>query len=306
MDSEINQYNTLDQLYADIGTPIEQESSFTIHNLKDLHNELPYTSPVFRTDYYSFVFVKNGSGSYTTDGHTFPTQPGTIYFTNPGHLKAFHMEKLEEVYLITLNEGFLKENVHPDIFNEFPFLLAEMVKPKTLAEDDFREFETIYLQILKESKSDSSFKYRIIGNLFVVILLKIKEQFWSDYNPIDDGERSSEIVKKFKLSLEGHYRELANGNREFFYQVQDYANEQHLHPNYLSTVIKNKTGKSVNNWIAEKTISEAQALLANTSLLVKEIAFRLGFSEPTHFNSYYKKHTGLTPNAFRKSRKSNS
>ncbi len=36
---------------------------------------------------------------------------------------------------------------------------------------------------------------KIIGNLFVVILLKIKAYFWEDYNPIYEGNRSSQIVK---------------------------------------------------------------------------------------------------------------
>ncbi len=40
-------------------------------------------------------------------------------------------------------------------------------------------------------------------------------------------------------------------------------------------------------------------MLVSTSLSVKEIAFALGFGEPTNFLKYFKKHTSLTPVEFR-------
>ncbi|MEL6137411.1 MAG: AraC family transcriptional regulator, partial [Cyanobacteria bacterium J06628_6] len=79
----------------------------------------------------------------------------------------------------------------------------------------------------------------------------------------------------------------------------DYAEAQYLHPSYFSTVIKRKTGKSVNAWIAEKTIAEAQALLSSSAQTVQEIAFRLGFKDAAHFSRFFKKHTQLSPTQFR-------
>jgi AraC-like DNA-binding protein len=296
-------FEDLKDTYRAHGLPvdlIDAKAEFTIHNLRSVHSELPFKSSVYRTNYFSFVFVKDGNGKYTTDDQSFLTSPGTIYFTNPGHYKSFEWYRIEQVYLVTLSESFLKENVHPDVFEEFPFLLSETVAPRTLKPEAFSEFEGIYMQILKESLGNSPYKNKIIGNLFVVLLLKIKEYFWADYNPIYEGNRSSQIVKLFKETLEKHYRDLANGKMQMLYQAQDYAREQNLHPNYLSNVIKSKTGRTISTWIADKTIAEAKSMLKNSSLPVKQIAYQLGFSESTHFSNYFKKHTNLTPNAFRK------
>ncbi len=281
-------------------TDIAASSSFTITNLADIHKSFPFKSSVFRPNYFSFVFVKDAHGKYTTDDLNFDTVPGTIYFTNPGHHKAYEWYDIKELYLITLSESFLKENVHPDIFDEFPFLLAETVRPRTLAPEVFSEFENLYLQILKEYRAESPYKFRIIGNLFVVLLLKVKEYFWSDYNPINEGNRSSQIVKTFKENLEKHYRDLSAGKTQTLFQAQDYAKWQSLNANYLSNVIKSKTGMPISTWIADKTITEAKSLLKNSALPIKQIAFQLGFSESNHFSNYFKKHTSITPNAFRK------
>lgn len=295
-------FNSLQEQYLYLNLPIDQldeRNEFTIHNIQGILNT-PYASPVYRANFFSFVFVKDGVGKYTIDDQIFNTTPGTVYFTNPGHYKSHVWDNLQEVYLITLSESFLKENVHPDVFEEFSFLLAETVPPRHLKKEVFAEFEELYMQIYHIYFGKSLYKNRMIGNLFVVLLLKIKEYFWENYNPIYEGNRSSQIVKIFKKTLEKHYRDLSKGTVEKAFRVQDYADEQNLHPNYLSNVIKSKTGKSIGTWIAEKTISEAKSLLQNSSVSIKQLAYQLGFTESTHFSNYFKKHTRTSPVMYRK------
>ena len=279
---------------------IQTTEGFTVHNLKDIGFRLPYQSPSFRPDYFSFVFVKNGIGEYTIDENSFQARPHSIYFTNPSNYRTFSWKKIEEIYLITFDETFLKKYVSKEIFEDFPFLLTETVQPKIVTDDFYQLIEKTYLQINQEYIGHSSLKYKIIGHLFAVILYKIKEYFWQDYNPIYEGNRSSQIVKSFKKLLEKHYRDLSSGKTETIFKIQDYANAQNLHPNYLSNVIKTKTGKPITTWIADKTIAEAKSLLQNSSVSIKEITFKLGFLETAHFSNYFKKHTDISPAQYRK------
>ncbi|WCT13366.1 AraC family transcriptional regulator [Mucilaginibacter jinjuensis] len=297
-------FNTLHEQYRHMGLPtdlIDAQADFTIFNLNHIIGGLlPFKSPVHRLNFFVFNFIKRGSGHYTIDEQTFELYPGTVYFTNPGHYRSYEWQTADEVYLITLSESFLKENVHADIFEEFPFLLTETFPGRVLPQEVFLEFERLYLLIHQEYLSPSPFRKRIISNLFVVLLIKIKENFWLDYNPIYEGNRSSAIVKNFKRMLEKHYRELNEGKVERVFRVQEYAEAQSLHPNYLSNVIKAKTGKAIGTWIMEKTIAEAKSLLQNSSVSIKEIAYRLGFAESAHFSNYFKKYTDSTPLAYRK------
>lgn len=303
MGAPVKFYKSLYDTYNQLGLPvgnIDPSPDFTINNLKDLHPDLPFTSSTYRPNYFSFLFVKDGDGKYTTDDVSFISEPGTIYFTNPGHRKSFEWTRIGEIFLITFTELYLKENVHPDIFREFPFLLAETVYPKVLQADAFAEFEQLYVQIYRESRLDSTYKKKIIANLFVVLLLKIKEYFWQDYNPIYEGNRSSQIVKSFKGDIESHYRDLVGGKADKVFRAHDYASLQNLHPSYLNNVIKSKTGKSISAWISEKTIAEARRLLQHSALSIKEISYLLGFVESTHFSNYFSKHTDVSPTDYRK------
>ncbi|MBP1649964.1 MAG: AraC family transcriptional regulator [Bacteroidetes bacterium] len=101
-DIERHVFNSLKEqyLFQDLPTDlIDDQTDFTIHNIRDIHPVLPYTSIVYRVNFFSFVFVKSGTGRYTTDEQIYTTQPGTIYFTNPGHFKSFEWQELDEVYL---------------------------------------------------------------------------------------------------------------------------------------------------------------------------------------------------------------
>ncbi|WP_316838534.1 helix-turn-helix domain-containing protein [Pedobacter gandavensis] len=293
----------LTDLYEMMGLPLDsinRDAGFTVHSLKETFKELPFKSIVYRPDYFSFVFVKDAHGRYNIDEMSFDIAPWTIYFTNPGNYRSFEWFDINDAYLITFDESFLKENVHAEVYQEFSFLLTETVQPRLMLPEQFEQIESLYHQIQKEYLGVSPYKYRIIGSLFVAVLLKIKEYFWQNYNPIYEGSRSSSIVKTFKKNLESHYRTLSFGQENKLYRVQDYADLQHLHPNYLSNVIKTKTGKPVSSWIAEKTVAEAKSLLQNSRSSIKEIAFMLGFSEATHFSNYFKKYVALSPVAYRK------
>ncbi|MFK7949183.1 MAG: helix-turn-helix domain-containing protein [Saprospiraceae bacterium] len=297
-------HHNISDLYKTIGLPIKQELDFSILSIPNIHPQIPFKSPVLQAEYFSFILTKKGSGVYYLDDNKFPFDSRTIYFTNPGHIKSYELIESKEALIIMLTDKFLRENVHFEIYAEFPFLLAEKSPPNKLLDSNFEEFETLYKQILIEFKKDSPYKNKIIGNLFSVLLLKIKEQFWANYNPIEEGNRGSQIVKSFKILLESAFKEvLRNEQNDVNLQAQYFAEKMNLHPNYLNSVIKSKTGKTVNDWISSRTLSVAKFLLINRSYSFKEIAYRLGFSEPTHFSRFFKKNTTLSPTAFRKTNK---
>ena len=304
MVDEIKIYNSMSEFYASMGGTLEQDIDFTIHRLEEVHGEVPIASPLFRANYYSVLIIRKGRGRYIIDSQSYPTQDGTIYFTNPGHIKGFEIYELSHGYVITFSESFLKQYVHENILDEFPFLIAEVAPPSYPDREVFQIFDDLGTQILQEYHSDSAYKFKVIGSLTVVLLLKIKERFWKAYNPLTESPTSSAIALTFKRNLETHFRDFLARKCDRLFQVQDYAQAQYLHPSYFSTVIKRKTGKSVNTWIAEKRIAEAQSLLARSSESIQEIAFRLGFKDAAHFSRFFKKHTERSPKGFRHSLKS--
>ena len=85
-------------------------------------------------------------------------------------------------------------------------------------------------------------------------------------------------------------------------EVQWYAKQLNITPKYLSEICKAHSGKSASEWIADVTVTELKHYLRNTTLPIHEIAKEMDFPNASFFCQYTKKHTGLTPNHFRKKR----
>ena len=84
-------------------------------------------------------------------------------------------------------------------------------------------------------------------------------------------------------------------------EIQYYASLLDLHPKYLSRVVRTATnGVTPGQWIDRYVVAQAKRLIvANPELSLKQIAFELGFSEPTSFYRYFKRVTGLTAKEYR-------
>lgn len=292
-------FQTLAAFFKSIGLTLKQDEEFTINPLKGLHGKAPIQSPSFRTNYFAFLLIEDADGSYKIDHLQFDLKPQSFYFTLPGHLKSFNLQKDSRGYMITFTEKFLRQFHAGDLFKEFPFLLSENVPVMYPSIEVFDDLKSLYKSILREYSSDSSYKYAIIGNLLFALLLKVKDLLKKYQHKVSLENRSGEIVRLFKQSLDNHFRSIATGHSEVSLEIKTFANEMNITQNHLSKTIKNETGKSISAWIDERLVAEAQSLLVQTDLPVNDIAYRLTFKEPTNFTKYFKKFTGETPKGYR-------
>jgi AraC-like DNA-binding protein len=70
---------------------------------------------------------------------------------------------------------------------------------------------------------------------------------------------------------------------------------------YISNLFLKAEGTSIQQFIINKKIERAKALLVSQELTVSEIAFQLDYSSVAHLSNQFKKITGFTPSNFRRS-----
>jgi AraC-like DNA-binding protein len=63
---------------------------------------------------------------------------------------------------------------------------------------------------------------------------------------------------------------------------------------------KTATGMTCNEFIAEKRMHEAMRLLARDDLLIKEVAYRVGFEDANYFSRRFKRVVGKSPTSYRR------
>ena len=273
----------------------------TVHSLEGLHGSGAKVSPQFRTDYFAFLLITGGKSSYTIDKQSFELSEGSFYFTNPGHLKSFQIDIPLEGYMVTFTETFLKQNFTGDLFQQFPFLLNETTPVMKLNELIIEKMTDMFETMIQEYKGHSPYKKAILSNHLSILLFKTKELLQSHQVIIKTSGRSMELLNQFKLMLNENFKNLLIGKSEKLLSIKEISDRLSVHPNYLSNVIKEESGKSASDWIQDRTLAEAQALLKNAPNTISEIAYTLGFTDNTHFAKFFKKMSGVSPSDYRKS-----
>lgn len=104
-------------------------------------------------------------------------------------------------------------------------------------------------------------------------------------------KRSNDIFRKFKKLLVHNYRK--------HHDIKFYACNLNISTTYLSRVVKNLTGHTVNFHISELLCADARKMLECSDLEVKEIADVLGFSDQSVFGKFFRRKTGMSPMKFR-------
>jgi AraC-like DNA-binding protein/quercetin dioxygenase-like cupin family protein len=73
-----------------------------------------------------------------------------------------------------------------------------------------------------------------------------------------------------------------------------------LTPGHLTTVVRRKTGRSVQRWITERRMAEARKLLRETDLSIEVIAARVGYRQPSFFIKHFRRDHAITPATWRR------
>ncbi len=103
--------------------------------------------------------------------------------------------------------------------------------------------------------------------------------------------RAEQICGEFLSLVEAHCRK--------YHMVEWYASQLNIAPKYLSNVVKQAINTSPNACIDDALTRQAKSLLSYTSLSIQQIADVLGFQNQSHFGTFFKRQTDLSPKAFR-------
>jgi AraC-like DNA-binding protein len=83
--------------------------------------------------------------------------------------------------------------------------------------------------------------------------------------------------------------------------LSDVARAVNLSPGHLTTVVRRRTGRTVQEWIVDRRMATARRLLAGSDLPVGEIGRRVGYPDPGYFARVFGQAHGMSPTRWRSS-----
>lgn len=109
---------------------------------------------------------------------------------------------------------------------------------------------------------------------------------------------ASRRIQKIKDFIDNHFQEEI--------RMETLSGMVNMTPNALSRFFKQRTNRSISNYINEVRIGQATLLLVDSAMTVVEISYKCGFNSISNFNRTFKSVKGVTPTEFRESYKKNA
>ena len=259
----------------------------------------------FRHEFYAIAIRSEGKGKVSSGQFSNFPEGTTVFFNTPFQLLSWDIMPDWKGYYLMFSQDFIAQSTMlSGILDLFPYLKLNQSIPFTIPSDQLTTILGVYERIWHEYNGDEVDKFNMIEAQLMVLLNYVKRWFEQQV-PTAEAEAS---LRAADLKLLSRYQTMIqtsfypDAEIETFANLHSpayYAQKLSVHPNHLNAVVKGTTGITALNYIHNHLISLAKSHLAQTSLSVKEIAFSLRFESPNSFSSFFKRHTGKTPLAYR-------
>ncbi len=244
---------------------------------------------------YSTWLVLQGWGEITDEGSESPVtaQKGQWMFVRPGQRLQRFSQRAQ-----LLSVGFFAKYITGQP-------LVEFEKSFCLDAKQYPELEDVAQgipMVMGEGRSASEFQNPVVNLVEYLRLQKLLlawVETWSQvlmrmgfemYSPLGQDQRVVQAIQLLEMHMENQH-----------FSTEQVAREIGVSVSQLNRLFLNETGLTLNDFRNRERINIATRLLIRSEMSLKEIAFDLGFSYPSHFSAWFRSQRGMSPSAYRKS-----
>ncbi|MDR1706823.1 MAG: helix-turn-helix domain-containing protein [Prevotella sp.] len=255
----------------------------------------------FILDGVAFAICINGTAQIRINFREYEIKKNTIITIMPHFVTEF-IEKSDDLMLefLIFSVDFLTEM--PSVSN---FDISRSIIQTSclqISEEEASKYLEFHSFIVKQYKRrDHPYRKEMAKSLLYAMLTEMGGIYYNQIKPEIDGRENNSttshqeelLYRFFELLLKFHRQE-----RSMLF----YADKMCLTPKYLSTLIKEQTGRTAFTWINEIIISSIKHMLKTTDKTILQISEDLNFPNASFFGRFFKKHTGMTPVEYRESK----
>lgn len=245
--------------------------------------------------YYEIIWFQDGGGIHTIDFVDYTVEPNTFFFISPGQLHKFDKTKQTGIIIKFLSEFLNNEDTTEDIFLKYSIFNAYDSISKIVVNDEafLKTIQNILRAVEFEMPQRELFGHLSFMQSLVRILLIMFERHDGSGSPARLSSTNSvhQYFIRFRQALEQDYKRIHN--------VQEYASQLGISTKYLSQIVRTCANRTPLQLINERILLEAKRQLRYSNMMIKEIAFDLGYDDPSYFVKQFKRLTGMLPSDFR-------
>ena len=269
---------------------------FEIYCLKEYLSESEgHAQKPHSHSFYQIIWFGKGEGRHFVDFKEYKVEENSIFFIPKGQVHYFDVNEYEG-YILHFNEEFLADDSNDvtiflkyNIFNSFEneplFSIAEH-----FADDFLRLLSQMQDEVLMPNQFAHKDYLKHLLNLFLIKIQRSGKRNNCKGLSVNNPHHNTYI--KFRQLLENNYRNI--------HTVNEYASLLNISAKTLTAYTKEILSQTPLDVINERIVLEAKRLLSHSGLNINEIAFLLGFEDPSYFVKFFKRYVKMSPTDFRK------
>lgn len=275
-----------------IRTEIESgiTGKFKIRELSSLLKGKDMVHEHHRHDFFFLLLLERGKGFHEVDFVNMPVQDRSVFLLRPGQVHRLELQAASHGFLVEFDHAFYAPQASS---RRQRLLRAGQKQSCRFAPARFRRMHSILKDIFHEYQ-EKSWGYddaiRACLDLFFLEFIRQSQQ------PV----RTAVAPASYTQQRMDEFMELLETQIHQKKQVSEYAAMLYLSPYQLNAITRDVAGKTASALIHEQVILEARRCLLATTHPVKDIAYSLGYDDAAYFIRFFRKHTGHTPEAFRR------
>ncbi len=241
------------------------------------------------TPCYCIHIITDGTLNACINNQNYEFHAHDGYLVTPDFLmvRPTRSDSYVEMYILTLSRKFIKE-LNPQFSQS---LIAKMfIQPVWQMSERKTRRAVQYWELLREVVNDNkrTAAMHLVRSLFHYLA---GDSDWGVQNT-NSISRNEEITGRFMM--------LVDANCEQRHSLDWYASEMCLTTRYVANTVKQTLGITASSCIERALVQRAKTLLLTTTMPIQEIAEQLGFQNQSHFGTFFKRHEGVSPTAYRK------
>ncbi|AGZ35098.1 AraC family transcriptional regulator [Pseudomonas sp. SWI6] len=158
---------------------------------------------------------------------------------------------------------------------------------------DRQHLRTLIDTLQQEYQGSAPARSTMLQALVTALVVWISRRQQQGLAPRNRDERDRLLLGQYLRLVEAHYREHLS--------VEDFAAHLNISSLQLNQLCRELSGQTALQVVHQRLLLEARRNLIYTRMSISQLSDSLGFSDPTYFARFFKRLTGQTPNAFRRS-----
>jgi AraC family transcriptional activator of pobA len=240
----------------------------------------------------SVIWNIGKKATFTIDSEIYELEENAIIFLSGLHKIANY--QFDRLNVIQFNKSFYCVEKHDRQVGckGLLFFGASSVPHIQIPQEKLKAFKLLWEVLMMEvDEEEDELKIdmlRILLKRFLILCVRI---YKNQKNLGLKESTSVGIIREYNYLVEKHFK--------MYTTVADYARLLYKSPKTLSNLFKRHIDQTPLQIITERRLLEAKRMLKNSDLNVQEVADELSFNDIQAFSNFFKKHTKLTPSAYK-------